>query len=110
MIRHGCLFPLGLGSAQSETEKADSPCRHTGGLQRQCRKRNGTANVDMILAILRGQRDGEHSIASVMQALGALELAGRISVQPDGISINRADNKAKRRKNVSSHLVQESLL
>ena len=77
---------------------------------RQCHKRNGTANVDMILAILREQHGGEYSIASVMQELGALELAGRISVQSDGITVNKAVNKAKRRKNVSSHLVQESLL
>lgn len=77
---------------------------------RRCHKRNGMANVDMILAILREQQDRDCSVASVMQELGALELAGRISVQSDGITINKAANKAERRQNVSSHLVQESLL
>lgn len=73
---------------------------------RQCHRQNGMANVDMILAVLREQHDGECSVASIMQELGALELAGRISVQQNGITIN----KSERRGNVSSHLVQESLL
>ncbi len=106
-------IPASDNPQSRESQETDGQSFHSETVLkaiRQCHKRNGTANVDMILAILREQHGGEYSIASVMQELGALELAGRISVQPDGINVNRAVSKAKQRKNVSSHLVQESLL